>query len=314
MRPSILISLAAILAAPTAARGQDSTSPRCKLKSEVAVADARKGLCGFDLTTQRFAGSPGEQARCLLREVKMSGRIGAPTAPARLTDRAGAPVPFSRQQLEAYSTRLGIGLGDIGLSGSAPISAEYFVIHDTSSPNCSDTSTPTSSCPTPGAFPPLRDDASWPTNRTFGGHKPPTTKSPLAHAWTNRVGASLVETPFENHISHLKFDYCHDARRKAGVFLGVENIQPRIAVPPTPAPGRANDRMAPVPGFTRPQYDRLALLYAAASVRRGHWLVPAFHAVIDNRYADGHDDPQNFEISQFADAVDRLVTQIEGAP
>ena len=50
----------------------------------------------------------------------------------------------------------------------------------------------------------------------------------------------------------------------------------------------------------------MALLYAAASARRGDWLVPAFHAAIDEGIAGAHDDPQHFEIARFADALERL--------
>ena len=91
---------------------------------------------------------------------------------------------------------------------------------------------------------------------------------------------------------------------KRGLFIGIENIQPRIGLPAVPAPGKkANDLIAPDPGFTPAQYRRLALLYVAAGVRRGRWLIPAFHAVVDSRYADGHDDPQNFDMRAFSDAV-----------
>jgi hypothetical protein len=52
----------------------------------------------------------------------------------------------------------------------------------------------------------------------------------------------------------------------------------------------------------RAQYDRLALLYTIASVRRGEWLIPAFHAAIDAEIRNGHDDPMNFDIGSFADS------------
>ncbi|ATC32988.1 hypothetical protein CA606_11970 [Caulobacter vibrioides] len=205
-----------------------------------------------------------------------------------------------------------IALADLGLTSTKPLTVDYFVIHDTSSPNCSAVTKPTASCPVRGQLPADRDRETWPTNRSFGGHKPPTTKAPLAHAWTNRIGGSIVETPFETHISHLKFDYCHNASAKRGLFLGVENIQPRIGSPALPAPGKdANDLIAPDLGFTEIQYRRLALLYIAASARRGHWLTPAFHAVIDAKYKGGHDDPQNFDVALFDRVLAELITAVE---
>ena len=38
--------------------------------------------------------------------------------------------------------------------------------------------------------------------------------------------------------------------------------------------GPKNDALAPEPGFTVAQYDRLALLYVSASVPHGAWLIP----------------------------------------
>lgn len=314
MRVAFVSSVFAVtLAVATGSQAQDSSSPKCALKSGVPVADARAGLCGFDVVQRRFAGSPSEQARCLLRQVKLGAQIGEPTAPASLTSRAGTMLSFNRNAVEAYATQKGVALADLGLVGVEPLSVEYFVIHDTSTPNCSEGVS--ASCPVQGQFPVDRDQETWRINRTFGGHKPVGSVKPIAHAWTNRVGASIVETKFETHISHLKFDYCHNASAKRGLFLGVENIQPRIGKPAIPAPGKkANDLVAPTPGFTEAQYRRLALLYAAASVRRGHWLVPAFHAVIDAKYRDGHDDPQNFDIVQFDKVLTELVGSLEAMP
>lgn len=305
-----LAVLLIMLSAP-AAVAQDSASKRCAPKKGFSSSEIRSGICGFNTTTRTFGGTASEQARCLLRQVHMGARIGDPNAPSRLTGMAGSPVPFTRERFEAYLTRRAIRPADVGLVGSRPVSARYFVIHDTSSPNCSAVEKPTSSCPRIGFMPPKLNEPSWPTNRAFGGHKPAGSKKPVAHAWTNRVGESIVETPYENHISHLKFDYCHDSGSKRGLFLGVENIQPRIGRPAIPAAGqRVNDLVAPNPGFTKAQYQRLAVLYAAASVRRGQWLIPAYHAVIDSRYAGGHDDPQNFDITSFDQALHQLVSDV----
>ena len=93
-----------------------------------------------------------------------------------------------------------------------------------------------------------------------------------------------------------------------GLFLHVELIQPRRRAP---GRGRRNDAMAPTPGFTTAQYDRLALLYTIASVRAGRWMIPAFHAPIDYGIRGGHDDPQNFEIAAFARSLHALTQQLQ---
>jgi hypothetical protein len=89
-----------------------------------------------------------------------------------------------------------------------------------------------------------------------------------------------------------------------GLFLHVELVQPRRR---DPRGGPGNDALAPTPGFTPAQYGTLALLYVVASVRAGRWLVPAFHATLDEGIPDAHDDPQRFDLARFDAAVGDLV-------
>jgi len=130
-----------------------------------------------------------------------------------------------------------------------------------------------------------------------------------ADSVAEREMASAAATPRTidrpvDHIATTKFERCADSDAKDRLFVGIENIQPRVGDPRIPAPGRrVNDFDAPQPGFSQKQYERLALLYLVASARRGQWLIPAFHAVIDSQYADGHDDPQKFDITAFSDEV-----------
>src|SRR5262245_5065624 len=98
--------------------------------------------------------------------------------------------------------------------------------------------------------------------------------------------------------------------RSQGLFIHVENIQPRRSLD-IGRPG--NDHVAPDPGLTAAQYQRLALLYVAASVRKGTWLIPAFHAVLDLNVGD-HDDPQNFDVAVWAAALRELLDQIQPSP
>jgi hypothetical protein len=81
-----------------------------------------------------------------------------------------------------------------------------------------------------------------------------------------------------------------------------------------PGRGSQNDFLAPSPGFSRAQYERLALIYIVASRRAGAWMIPAFHAVIDDGIPDKHDDPQNFEFAEFNDAINRLLARIPHGP
>jgi len=110
-----------------------------------------------------------------------------------------------------------------------------------------------------------------------------------------------------------------------GLFLHIENIQPRRCDPDVRMCCRkcvirgketlcCNDAIAPEPGFSDAQLSRLALVYVAASVRRGTWLIPVFHCVLDThpQIAPGlrHDDPQNFDVQAWAASLQRLLSEI----
>ncbi|HEX8263200.1 MAG TPA: hypothetical protein VF547_10035 [Allosphingosinicella sp.] len=283
--------------------GNPAIAVDCTLKSGVTAAQGREGLCGFSAANRSFRGTPAQQAECLTRAVGRGAAIGAPTLTPFLRERVGQPTNVTRARLAAYLAELHVDPGRLGGPLADPVSARYFIIHDTSTPNCSAADFSTQLCPARGIMPPNRDTAEWAAIAKFFGHPKPFPNR-LAHAFTNRVGDSITEVPFDAHISTTKFEGCSDSAAKQRLFIGIENIQPRIGAPAVPAPGKkANDLVAPVPGFTTAQYRRLALLYVTASVREGRWLIPAFHAVLDSRYADGHDDPQNFDVPAFSDAV-----------
>jgi hypothetical protein len=99
-----------------------------------------------------------------------------------------------------------------------------------------------------------------------------------------------------------------------GLFLAVELVQPRKCQPNAGqiqcSPPRKNDAKSPDPGFTKAQLDRLAVVYVAASVRRGKWLIPAFHVVLDQIVQGGHDDPQNFNLDQWSKQLNDILTEI----
>lgn len=281
----------------------------CRPRSGISPETERGGVCGFDSWSRSFKGSPAEQARCLTRAVKPGGTLGAPTLPASLEHRAGKPAP-SPSVIAALLEREGVPSDSVGGALRRPVTANYFIIYDTSSPNCSARGVSRQLCPKLGQFPSNRDDASWPENMSFGGH-PRAAPNRLAHVFVNRLGESVTEVDLAETLPTTKFEQCRDATRKLGLFVGVENIQPRIGAPAiVPVDKNPNDRIGPTPGFTLPQYDRLALIYVVASARRGHWLIPAFHAVIDQDFRDGHDDPQNFDIEFFAEAVEHYAASI----
>jgi hypothetical protein len=303
MARALLIAAVGLIAATPA------EAVNCALKPGVTT-EAAAGLCGYDVAARRFRGSPADQAACLTRWVAKGGVIGRPTITHFLQQRAGTPAIVDPARLGAYISRLGIDAArELGGDVGTPVTADYFIIHDTSEPNCSHAGWSATLCPEPGKLPKARDTAAWAAELGYLGHPKPAPDR-LAHAWTNRVGGSITEVPFDQPLRSTKFESCLDTATKAGLFLAVENTQPRVPDPKGPA---GNDFLAPRPGFTAAQYDRLALLYVTASMRRGRWLIPAFHAVLDARFLEGHDDPQHFDMRAFSRAVERHLARLTAA-
>ena len=265
--------------------------------------------CRFDEVTMTFTGTAVEQARCLLRPNKIGGVLGAELKklPDPLEKLVGQKVSISKDKLRRYLAKDKIDESVIGGSLELQLAAGvrpdgvvtpalYFVIHDTSTPNLKDEQFP----------------ADIDTNPAWRGNKLEVwSKSPVAHIFVNRLGDSLTATPFDEAVRKgfgTKFarDFLKDDAK--GMQIHIELVQPRRRDAANSNPN--NDRIAPTPGFSQKQYERLALLYVAASVRRSLWLIPAYHAAIDAGIKDAHDDPQNFELSKFADELSKLIKSI----
>jgi hypothetical protein len=258
------------------------------------------GHCRFDSNTLSFAGTAKEQAQCLLRPVAKWGRVGADpaTLPSNLDRLIGNQIQISRQVVRTAVRSTGLteatvgGSLDQGLShgqgGSADApQARYFVIHDTSSPWLGDRQFPS--------------DIN--TSQSINNLRQYAVRDPVAHMFINRQGEMLVGHQLSVPWRATKLEREIGIPSK-GMFIHVESIQPRRR---DPSGSPKNDAIAPEPGFTQEQYDRLALLYVVASSRAGIWMIPAFHAAIDEDISDAHDDPQNFELSKFDASVGQLL-------
>jgi hypothetical protein len=261
------------------------------------------GPCAFDPQSLQFRGEPVEQAMCLMRGMNASRNL-APTLdglPWALATRVGRNTGLpSRELLSAFLSRQDLEL-DFAAYLWQPVShardndpdapaARYFVIHDTSNPNYGRR-----------GFPADIDG-----NSSINNLKAYACSDGWgrAHVVVNRRGQMLSTHDFAVPWRETKFESATNfSGALKGLFLHVELIQPRR--------GRYNDAQAPDPSFTGAQYDRLALLYTIASVRAGHWLVPAFHAAIDGSLRSGHDDPLNFDVASFADSLQRLMDSLQ---
>ena len=265
------------------------------------------GPCRFDRAALSFAGDSLTQARCLLRPVQPWAKLGAPLKelPDVLETIIEQRLPIGVAAFRAYLIREGLSEADVGgllakhLSRArddaegAP-TARYFVLHDTSTPYLGEDRFPDDLEGDPGInrLDRSRNDAA------------------SAHVFVNRQGEVYLGHDFRVPWRATKLER-NDAAGVAtqGLFLHVELVQPRRR---HPAGGSRNDALAPEPGFSKAQYRRAAELYVAASLRAGRGLIPAFHAVLDSGFRDGHDDPQNFDLAAWAAEIE-AVLRLAGA-
>lgn len=274
--------------------------------ASIQASMSRPLSCGFDRITMSYAGSPVEQARCLLRPVGILAQIGAPLArlPGNLEQLIGQPTGIQSARLAAYLQQQGVKPEEVGGPVQAPLSstsdghpARYFVIHDTSHPMGT------------GPFPPNMDNTSWPPNRFQGVA---TGEAAKAHVFISRTGTSMTTRQYSIPWRATKAELCVIADRSRGLFLHHELIQPRRTDTRKRIGSEELAPVAPLLPFTPPQLDRLALLYVVASVRAGTWLIPAYHATIDERLDDGQDDPQGFDLADWGTRVEAVIARIQG--
>ncbi|HZH34376.1 MAG TPA: hypothetical protein VEX64_06010 [Pyrinomonadaceae bacterium] len=272
------------------------------------IVHAQNSPCAFDKQTLQFTGTPLEQALCLLRPVKISGNLGSQLKklPSPLEKLIGKPIEIQRTKFREFLRKNKIEESEIGGSLDSPlskallpdgreISALYFLIHDTSSPYLKDE-----------PFPAEINEKDW-----RGNDLRIWKNQPVAHVFVNRAGESATIVEFGEPVKKgfgTKFARDFLKQDAKGLQIHIELVQPRRRDPLRKP--ETNDAIAPTPGFTAEQYDRLALLYAAASVRRGLWLIPAFHAATDAGIKDAHDDPQNFELKIWAKSLAKLLKKI----
>jgi hypothetical protein len=286
----------------------DALAQRCQPRRKLpAIVLTTLGPCEFNPETLSFNGEPEQQAMCLMRSAT-SRRILGPrleNLPPAIATRVGQTTGLpDRETLAALLVELGL-VWDYAPFLWQPLSrardnepdapqARFLVIHDTSGPNFGRR-----------PFPPNIDEHRSINNlgrfRCGDGWE-------TAHVIINRRGAMLLGHEFSEPWRAMRFERAtRFGTDLKGLFLHVELVQPRRS---QPGRGRNNDALAPTPGFSEIQYDRLALVYTIASVRAGRWLIPAFHVAIDAGIRGGHDDPQNFELAAFAASIERVAGQL----
>ncbi len=269
--------------------------------SLVAPAMAEEiGECRFDRDTLTFAGTPLEQASCLLRKVKLLGEKEPQPLPpviARLITQGGAPSAAMKEAALAafpqpYQDYARLHANDPASQTEGGLPVAYFVIHDTSEPFYGNDPFPKNldTDLRVNSFTSYMD-------QTFGS-------APVAHIFLSRYGQIWAGHDFQEPWRATKLESRVVGVPARGRFVHIETVQPRRFLPGATSRGQTQ---GPVPGFSKAQYRMLAALYVYASARAGHWLIPGFHATVDAGIPDAHDDPQNFELKQFAKELEKLV-------
>lgn len=267
--------------------------------------------CRFKHQTFAFEGSALEQARCLLRKVLPLGNVSNTPAvlPAALQNLVGLACDLTEGQFASYLAAHGIQTSAIGGELDQPLSqtdgsaapaarARYFVIHDTSTLH-----RPGHFTAATATFPPSIDTAQWVGNDLANAHGMTT------HVMIARTGLSATANNYRTAVRATKRErreFPGNAAALSGLFLHHELVQPRLQNM------SGVDQFAPTPGFTPGQYERLAVCYFAAAVRGGSYLIPAFHCVLDVGIADGHDDPQIFDLEAWGAALEAVRLGITG--
>ncbi|MFT5860872.1 MAG: 3D (Asp-Asp-Asp) domain-containing protein [Flavobacteriaceae bacterium] len=259
----------------------------------------------FSKEAEQFNRTKLTQAQYLLRRVLPMGIIA--TTPPLIPDQLSAILedaikPPLWQELDVFLKTKGISENDLGGHLTNPIcsnangtKAKYFVIHDTSTPNFKNK-----------ALPLIIDSTEWAHNNV---HKVWKDKK-KAHVFVGRTGHSYSPVHFDIPWRATKFELSSlNATISKGLFVHIELVQPRRS---DPGKWANNDVLAPPTGFTIPQYQRLSLLYIAASIGKGDWLIPTYHATLDNGIPDAHDNPQNFDLRAFDSALTNLLAEING--
>jgi hypothetical protein len=248
-----------------------------------------------------FTGSPLQQAKVLLRDIKKGGRVSRDSTVilSPLKELIGDTVRLSVDSFKAYLKKQNISLTELGISSKlifnkvdtiSKVYADYFVIHDVSTPNYGNKPFPSNINEIGRAWNNL---GRWNENVT--------------HVFVNRVGQSKTITDFSDTMQATKFEKKILGGKGAGRFIHVELIRPRKNGTNTEIKGS----LAPLEGFRDAQYQRLALLYIFAGIRKGTWLIPAFYACIDDGIRNAHDDPQHFSLLKWNIALTKLLIDFE---
>ena len=281
----------------------------CRFSPQRPVTLKTMGPCEFNPDLLSFAGDAAQQAACLTTKVLKFGQLGARNElPAGFAKRVGQPLDLPPREALHACFRISVSIRRSDQRFPSRSQARATTIRFLRSCSISSCTTRARRTSPAATSPDIDHD---PGINALARYVC-SNKIERAHVFINRSGEVLFAHDFEVPWRATKFEMATNfASALKGLFVHVELIQPRRS---EPSHGWLNDFQAPTPGFSTAQYERLALVYIVASVRAGRWLIPAFHAVIDEGIYDKHDDPQNFEFATFDENLEKLLERLKNPP
>ena len=236
------------------------------------------GACAFDPETLSYAGTPVEQAMCLMRGMDATRNLGPPLdKPA-----AGARQPYRRNHRPALArvlcelplqarSRIGFCRPSVGAgvararqrsrcAAGALFRDPRYQRTELRSPCLSRRHRYRSANTKTSPIMPVR---------TAGDARMSSSIAPAICWWRTIIqlpGARPSSSKRPNSAARCRGCSCITSSSSRDAARRMRKKQNR----PT--------------AFTAAQYDRIALLYTIASVRAGQWLIPAFHAAIDAEF------------------------------
>src|SRR5438132_1773843 len=196
--------------------------------------------CPFNTAILAFQGTPADQARCLIRFVKKNGNVDDAPAdlPATLSSllQDVSNLNITKSALRRFLSDKDIAESAVGGSLDDPISrsnnndpaarsANYFVIHDTSTP----------------LGPGQTFDPAFINSLQWTGNGLQSLARGRTHIYINRLGLTLTDREYSVPWRATQFELNHIGTPAKGLFLHHELVQPRRIV-------GGSDADAPQPG------------------------------------------------------------------
>jgi hypothetical protein len=166
---------------------------------------------------------------------------------------------------------------------SVPVTARYFVVHDTAGNKEPDTALIDATAKMRGIHLFLGTEKT-----VFRPHKKPGIENDWhVVGWGTRVGNNRPEEFVQVELSpYSNYSVLSKQKYQEELTIGIDGV------------------IEPGTNFTIRQYDLLAIAYLACSLRKGRLLTITTHREVDFSYSsDAHGDPKDFDFNYFYELI-----------